>query len=344
MITLVKALAILLTLDFTSAVPPATKSYDGTLIAPPAQGHHFLHIDDFTADELKAMLRTAKDVKAKLRANDQSFKPFAGKSLAMIFTKQSLRTRVSFETGFFKLGGHAVYLGPDDIQLGKRELTKDIARVLCRYNDMIMARLFGHSDILELAEHSTSPIINGLTDYNHPCQIMADIMTVEEHFGRYEDLKIVYIGDGNNIVHSWLRLAARFALDFTVICPDGYEPDPATVELASSNAKSTITISHDPMTAVRGADVVYTDVWASMGQKNEAEERKKKFQGFQVNGALMAAAGPQAKFMHCLPAERGIECTEEVMEAPYSIVFDEAENRMHAQNGIMLHAMGRGLH
>jgi ornithine carbamoyltransferase len=203
-----------------------------------------------------------------------------------------------------------------------------------------MARLFAHEDILELAEHSDSPVINGLTDYNHPCQIMADIMTVEEHIGRYENLKIVYVGDGNNIVHSWLRLAAKFPMDFVCACPVGYEPDPATVELARAAGVSQITISNDPMEAVKSADVIYTDVWASMGQKEEAEERKRRFQGFQVNEAMMAAAGPQAKFMHCLPAERGVECTDGVVEAPYSIVFDEAENRMHAQNGIMLHAMG----
>ncbi|GAB4817297.1 hypothetical protein N2152v2_004343 [Parachlorella kessleri] len=283
---------------------------------------------------------TAKEVKAKLKSGENSYKPFAGKSLAMIFTKQSLRTRVSFETGFFQLGGHAVYLGPDDIQLGKREPTRDIARVVSRFNDMIMARLFAHEDILELAEHSTSPVINGLTDYNHPCQIMADIMTIQEHFGRYEDLKVAYVGDGNNIVHSWLRLAARFKLDFVCVCPKGFEPDQATVDLARQARLGSISISHEPLEAVKGADVIYTDVWASMGQKDQAEERKRLFKGFQVNEAMLEAAGPQVKFMHCLPAERGIECTDGVMESPASIVFDQAENRMHAQNGIMIHAMG----
>jgi ornithine carbamoyltransferase len=242
--------------------------------------------------------------------------------------------------GFFKLGGHALYLGPNDIQLGKREPTNDIARVLCRYNDMIMARLFAHQDIMDLAEYSSSPVINGLTDYNHPCQIMADIMTAKEHLGRYEDLKIVYVGDGNNIVHSWLRLAAVFRLDFVCACPEGFEPDAATIELARAAGQSTITISHDPMEAVKGADVVYTDVWASMGQKEEAEIRKQKFKGFQVDEAMMAAAGPQAKFMHCLPAERGIECSDGVVESAASIVFDEAENRMWAQMGAMIHSMG----
>lgn len=203
-----------------------------------------------------------------------------------------------------------------------------------------MARLFDHQDIIDLAEFSSSPVINGLTDYNHPCQIMADILTVREHIGRYEDVKIVYVGDGNNIVHSWLRLAAKLKMDFICACPKGFEPDAATVELARAAGVSTITISHDPMEAVKGADIVYTDVWASMGQKEEAEIRKQKFQGFQVNEAMMAAAGPQAKFMHCLPAERGIECTDGVVESEASIVFDQAENRMHAQNGVMVHAMG----
>lgn len=325
----------------TTAVATPPKTYDGSVVTPPAHGSHFLHIDDFSKEQLVAMLQTAKDVKAALKSGDQVYKPFAGKSMAMIFTKPSMRTRVSFETGFFKLGGHALYLGPNDIQLGKREPTKDIARVLSRYNDIIMARLFGHEDIIELAEHSTVPVVNGLTDYNHPCQIMADILTVWEHLGRYEDVKIVYVGDGNNIVHSWLRLAARFRLDFVCACPVGFEPDPATVELARAAGLSTITISHDAMDAVRNADVVYTDVWASMGQKDEADFRRKKFQGFQVNEALMAAAGPQCKFMHCLPAERGVECTAGVVESAASIVFDQAENRMHAQNGIMIHAMGR---
>jgi ornithine carbamoyltransferase len=242
--------------------------------------------------------------------------------------------------GFFKLGGHALYLGPNDIQLGKREPTQDIARVLSRYNDMIMARLFAHQDIIDLAEHSTSPVVNGLTDYNHPAQIMADIMTVREHLGRYEDVKIVYVGDGNNIVHSWLRLAARLRMEFVCACPEGFDPDPATLARARAAGLSTITVSHDPYDAVRGADVVYTDVWASMGQKEEAEARRKAFQGFQVNEAMMAAAGPQARFMHCLPAERGVECTGGVVESAASIVFDQAENRMHAQNGVMLHCMG----
>ncbi|KAK9823522.1 hypothetical protein WJX72_003367 [[Myrmecia] bisecta] len=322
----------------TQVLSPS-KTYTGDAVSAPRKGHHFLHIDDFSKDELWAMLKTAKSVKKKLKEGDNSYKPFAGKTMSMIFTKPSMRTRISFETGFFKLGGHALYLGPDTIQFGKREATKDIARVISRYNDIIMARLFAHDDILELAEFSCSPVVNGLTDYNHPCQIMADALTIWEELGRLEGTKVVYVGDGNNIVHSWIRLAAKFPFEFVCACPEGFEPDPATVELAN-RAGAAVSISHDPMDAVRNADVIYTDVWASMGQKEEAAERKKRFQGFQVNEKMMGNAGKGAIFMHCLPAERGIETTDAVVEAPNSVVFSQAENRMHAQNGIMLHCLG----
>jgi len=306
----------------------------------PGKAKHFLHLDDFSKDDLLGMLDRAQEVKKIVKSGDQSFKPLAGKAMSMIFTKPSLRTRVSFETGFYKLGGHAVYLDPNTIQLGKREATKDIARVLSGYNDIIMARLFAHEDLLELAEYSSVPVINGLTDYNHPCQLMADALTIIEECGRIEGIKAVYIGDGNNMVHSWLRLAAVIPMDFTCICPADYTPDPDTVARARATGVSTINISHDPMDAVKGADIVYTDVWASMGQKEEADLRMKQFAGFQVNDALMAQAGKQAKFMHCLPAERDVECTDSVLEADYSIVFPQAENRMHAQNAIMLHVLG----
>lgn len=186
--------------------------------------------------------------------------------------------------GFFRLGGHALYLDPNTIQLGKREPTKDIARVLSGYNDVIMARLFGHDDILELAQYSSVPVINGLTDYNHPCQIMADVLTIIERKGRFEGLKVVYVGDGNNMVHSWLRLATRFSFDFTIVCPPGYEPDMVTFNYAKNAGVSTVQISHDPMTAVKGADVIYTDVWASMGQKDTLDAKMRDFQAYQVGG------------------------------------------------------------
>eukprot|EP00271_Cylindrocystis_brebissonii_P008708 TRINITY_DN23195_c0_g1_i1.p1 TRINITY_DN23195_c0_g1~~TRINITY_DN23195_c0_g1_i1.p1 ORF type:complete len:382 (-),score=75.35 TRINITY_DN23195_c0_g1_i1:1193-2338(-) len=315
-----------------------------TLAAPTVIGQanasHFLHIDDFDRATLAGILKRAAEVKKILKSGDTSYQPFKGKSMSMIFTKPSMRTRVSFETGFFRLGGHAIYLGPDTIQLGKREETRDISRVLSGYNDMIMARLFAHKDIMDLAKYSSVPVINGLTDYNHPCQIMADALTMIEHIGRVEDTKVVYVGDGNNIVHSWLRLAAVFPFHFVCACPEGFLPDAATVELARAGGVSTIEISHDPFEAVKGADVVYSDVWASMGQKDEAEARLTTFQGFQINEAMMAQAGKQAFFMHCLPAERGVEVTDGVIEAENSIVFPQAENRMHAQNAIMLHCMG----
>ncbi|MFQ6614158.1 MAG: ornithine carbamoyltransferase [Fidelibacterota bacterium] len=300
---------------------------------------NFVHITDFTAAEIQATLDLAREVKRRFYARE-TYRPFAGQSLSMIFAKPSARTRVSFETGFTWMGGHALYLGPNDIGIGQREAVKDIARVLSRYNDLIMARLFEHRHMEELARHATIPVVNGLTDYNHPCQIMADIFTIQEHRGDLDDLKIVYVGDGNNIVHSWLRLAARLPLHFVCACPEGYAPDPDTVALAEGAAGSRIEVVHDLASAVPGADVIYTDVWASMGQKNEAEERAKIFQTFQVNETVMEKTGKETLFMHCLPAERGREVTDGVLEAPYSIVFDQAENRMHAQNAILLMLAG----
>ena len=300
----------------------------------------FLHVTDFSADEILATFDLAKEVKARFTGRED-YKPFKDHTMAMIFAKPSARTRISFETGFFRMGGHALYLGPSDIAIGKREAVKDIARVVARYNDVIMARLFAHAHVLELAEYASVPVVNGLTDYNHPCQIMADMFTVLEHRGHLDDLKVVYVGDGNNIVHSWLRLAQRLPFHFVCACPDDYEPDRQTFDEARHGGLSQVEISHDPKAAVKGADIVYTDVWASMGQKSEAEERKARFAGFQVDDALMAGTGKESLFMHCLPAERGVETTDSVMESKSSIVFDEAENRMHAQNAILLKICGK---
>ena len=296
---------------------------------------HFLHISDYSKEELWDILDLAKIVKSKFRKREDN-KVFNNKSLAMIFAKPSARTRVSFETGFEWMGGHALFLGPNDIGIGKREAIKDISRVLSRYNDIIMARLFEHEYIIELAEHSSVPIVNGLTDYNHPCQIMADIFTVWEHLNDINGAKIVYMGDGNNIVHSWLHLSMRFPLDFVCCCPEDYEPDAELVNQAKESGVSKITITNDPVSAVSGADVIYTDVWASMGQKEEAEERERAFKNFQVNEKLMSLTGKDTLFMHCLPAERDREVTDGVMESDNSIVFDQAENRMHVQNAIMI--------
>ena len=296
---------------------------------------HFLHISDYSSEELWDILHLSKDVKKNFRVR-QNYTPFKNKSLAMIFAKPSARTRVSFETGFEWMGGHALFLGPNDIGIGKREAIKDISRVFSRYNDIIMARLFDHEHMIELAEHSTIPVVNGLTDYNHPCQIMADIFTVWEHLGNIENAKIVYIGDGNNIVHSWLHLAMRLPLNFVCCCPKGHEPDKELVKQTNDAGISSIEITHEPQSAVKDADVIYTDVWASMGQKDEAEAREKIFKNYQVNEALMEMTGKNTLFMHCLPAERDREVTDAVMESDNSIVFDQAENRMHVQNAIMI--------
>ncbi len=300
----------------------------------------FLQVTDFSKEEILETLNLAAEVKARFKSKEE-YRPFKGHSMAMIFAKPSARTRISFETGFYRLGGHALYLSPDDISIGKREAVKDIARVISRYNDLIMARLFKHEHILEMAQYSDVPVINGLTDYNHPCQIMADMFTIQEHKKRVDDLKIAYVGDGNNIVHSWLNMARRFPFHFVCACPEDYLPDEKTVAAAKSAGLSEIEISHDPQAAVKGADIVYADVWASMGQKHEAVERAKRFAGFQVNARLMAAAGKNALFMHCLPAERDVETTDAVMESEASIVFDQAENRMHVQNAIMLKVTGK---
>ncbi|CAN4093883.1 unnamed protein product [Withania somnifera] len=242
----------------------------------------------------RTLLLRPSMVKSLLKSGERTYLPFKGKTMAMIFAKPSMRTRVSFETGFYLLGGHTIYLGPDDIQMGKKEETRDIARVLSRYNDIIMARVFAHQDILDLAKYATVPVINGLTDYNHPCQIMADALTIIEHVGQLEGTKVVYVGDGNNIVRSWLLLALVIPFHFICACPKGFEPDQET-------------ITNDPKEAVRGADVVYSDVWTSMGQKEEAPQRRQVFQGVQVDEDLMKLAGRKAYFMHCLPAERGVD-------------------------------------
>ena len=298
----------------------------------------FLHITDYSKDEFWDFIERSSWIKNKIN-NDSSYKPFDSKTLAMIFAKPSARTRVSFEVGFFRLGGHALFLGPNDIGIGKRESVADIARVMSRFNDMIMARLFDHEHILELSEFASVPVVNGLTNYNHPCQIMADIFTIYEHRQSLDDLKVVYVGDGNNIVHSWMELSMVIPFNLTIACPEGFSPDKDLTNKAKNKGLSEIEISHDPFDAVKNADVIYTDVWASMGQKEEAEERRRKFKNFQVNKKLMDHTGKHTYFMHCLPAERGIEVTDEVCDSEYSIIFDEAENRMHAQNAIMVKMM-----
>ncbi len=261
-----------------------------------------------------------------------------GKTLAMIFEKPSLRTRVSFEVGIFQLGGHGIYLAPGDIGLGTRESVADVARTLDRMCDLIMARVFEHDKVTELAKYSKVPVINGLSDLEHPCQALADFFTIKEKKRDLKGLKLAFIGDGNNVAHSLMLLAAKVGTHFTIACPEGYEPLEQIAEIAMRAAPQTgaeVQIVRDPIEAARDADVVYTDVWASMGQESEAEERAKIFAPYQVNAELMKQAKPDAIFMHCLPAHRGYEVTNDVIDSQQSVVFDEAENRLHVQKAIM---------
>ena len=299
---------------------------------------NFLHVNDLNEDSLNEILDRSSWVKAKVK-EESDYKPLSGKSMAMIFAKPSARTRISFETGFYKLGGHALYLGPNDIGIGKRESVADIGRVISRFNDIIMARLFDHNHILELAEFSSVPVINGLTDFNHPCQIVADLFTIKEHLGRNQDFTISYVGDGNNIVHSWLELAMIIPIRLNIVCPEDYCPDLNLVNKAKDMGLSDIQILHDPVKGVENSDIIYSDVWASMGQKEESDLRKKIFNPYQVNKSLFDATGKDTLFMHCLPAERGLEVTDAICDASFSIIFDQAENRMHAQNAIILKLM-----
>lgn len=322
------------------------------------KGRHFLSMLDFSTEEILAVLETARRLKAQhhpltlpsppgrerdsARAEAHGSLPLAGKTLAMIFQKPSLRTRVSFETGMTLLGGHAIYLAPTDISLGKRETTEDIAMVLSRYVDLIMARVFGHDIVVDLARHARVPVINGLSDHEHPCQIMADLLTVLERKGRLAGLMGCYIGDGNNVAHSLMLGAARVGMHFTVITPKGYEPEPDVTRTASDAGKATgskIAVSND-LKAAAGADMVYTDVWASMGQESEAEARKKIFKDYRIDANTMKIADKDCVILHCLPAHYGDEIDYATSRTPNSAIFDQAENRMHAQNALMVHLVG----
>jgi ornithine carbamoyltransferase len=297
----------------------------------------FLSIPDFETSELYEIL----DLAQRMKSGAYREKPLAGRTLGMIFEKSSTRTRVSFEVGTYQLGGHALFLSSRDIQLGRGEPIRDTARVLSRYVDGIMIRTFAHSTIEELASFSTIPIINGLTDLLHPCQIMADLMTVQENFGQeLKARKIAWVGDGNNMANSWLNAAFRFGFELRLACPEGYQPDAEILERA--RGATTILLTTDPREAVAGAEVVNTDVWTSMGQEEEAQARLEAFAGYQVDDSLMSLASDHAIFLHCLPAHRGEEVSDEVIEGPQSRVFDEAENRLHAQKAIMARLMGPG--
>ena len=299
---------------------------------------HFLSIAKLTKDEIFEIFDLTRDLKEKTKKGE-AHHLLKGKTLAMVFAKPSTRTRISFEVGMYQLGGHALYLSPGDIGIGTREAVKDVARVLSRYNDGIMARLFGHEHIIELAEYSSVPVINGLTDLLHPCQIMADVFTILEHRKSLNNLKVAFIGDGNNVANSWINFAARVPMRLALAVPEGYDPNPAIMADANKAGTSEITIHRDPREAVKDADVVYTDVWASMGQEAEAGKRRQIFMKYQVNDEVMSHARPDTYFMHCLPAHRDEEVTDSVIESPNSIVFDEAENRMHVQKAIMVKLM-----
>jgi ornithine carbamoyltransferase len=303
---------------------------------------HFLSIADLTADQLRGLLNLAVELKEEWKAGGNP-PLLKGKTLGMVFQKPSLRTRVSFEMGMNHLGGQALYLSPFEIQLGKRESVPDVARVLSRYVDGIMARVFGHTDVVALAEYSRVPVINGLSDYNHPCQGLADLLTIVEYKGwDLAGRKVTFIGDGNNVATSLLIGAALLGMDFAIAGPQGYELPADVWELGqklAATAGSRLMTTLDPGEAVVGADAIYTDVWASMGQEEEVEERARIFMPYQVNEALVAKAKPDVIVMHCLPAHRGQEITDAVCDGPHSVLWDQAENRMHAQKAILVELM-----
>ena len=306
-----------------------------------AKQRHLISLKDYSRGEIEEVYALARRMKADPAGFRDALK---GKTLGMIFQKPSTRTRVSFEVGMFQLGGMALFLGADTIQLHRGETIADTARVLSRYVDGIMARVFAHEDVLDLARHGTVPVINGLSDLLHPCQALADYFTLFEKRGRLDGLKMAYVGDGNNVCHELMFGAVKLGLNMSVAAPAGYQPNQLIVRSAAREAHKARTpapvVVEDPMEAVAGADVVYTDVWTSMGQETESEARRQAFQGFMVTPQMMAAASPEAVFMHCLPAHRGEEVAAEVIDGPRSVVFDEAENRLHVQKAVLLLLLG----
>lgn len=293
----------------------------------------FLRLRDWSATDLDAILTLTRELKNQQKRGI-SHPLLAGKSLAMVFEKSSTRTRISFETGMFQLGGHALFLSSANTQIGRGETIKDTARVLSRYVDGIMIRTYAQEDIEELARYADVPVINALTDMYHPCQVMADLFTVLEHKGSYRSQTYCWIGDGNNMAHSWINAAAVFGFELRIATPKGYEPDATVVDWARQQGANII-YTNDPLEAAHNADILNTDVWASMGQEEEQEQRCRDFAGFQINAATLAVANPGSLVLHCLPAHRGEEITAEVLEGPNSVVFDEAENRLHVQKAIM---------
>lgn len=294
----------------------------------------FLQIPDLSRDEIESLIGLAE----QMRTGVYSAKPLAGKSLAMIFMKASTRTRVSFEVGAWQLGGHALFLSPRDVQLGRGEPIADTARVLSGYVDGIMIRTYRHEDAEELARHATVPVINGLTDLVHPCQVLADLQTVKQHLGGHAGKRFAWIGDGNNMANSWINASYRLGFDLRLSCPEGYDPDPEILRRAQS--VSDVRVVRSPAEAIEGADVVSTDVWASMGQENEQALREKAFSGYTVTTELMSRAARDSIFLHCLPAHRGEEVAPEVIDGVQSRVWDQANNRLHIQKALMAVLMG----
>jgi ornithine carbamoyltransferase len=302
---------------------------------------HFIAIADYTTDQLKHFLSVSRRLKKQLKETGRNPPILAGKNLAMIFEKQSLRTRVSFAAGMVQLGGSSMMIRAEESGWGKREPIKDFARVISGMCEGIMARTFQHSTVLELARWSSVPVINGLTDYNHPCQAMADVMTIEEHFGKLAGLTMAFVGDGNNVARSLAVACGKFAMRFILASPPGYEFSSSDVDDLKSKAPGIdFTMMHDPAEAVRSADIVVTDTWVSMGQEAQKEQRIKEFLGYQVDEKLLNSAPKHAVVLHCLPAYRGLEISEEVIEGPRSLVFPEAENRLHVQKGLLAVLMG----
>lgn len=301
------------------------------------KGRDFLSLKDYSKDEIKALINLAVELKDYYKKGIKT-DILAGKSLAMIFQKSSTRTRVSFEAGMYQLGGLAHFLSTQDLQIGRGEPICDTARVLSRYVDGILIRTYEQKEVEELAQYAEVPVINGLTDLYHPTQALADVLTIYEHKKRIEGIKLAYIGDGNNMAHSLMIAGAKLGMEVRVATPKGYEPKREVIEMAQGFAKENggkIVLNNSPEDAVQGADVLYTDVWASMGQEKEAEMRKNHFQGYQINAKILKLADEKAIVMHCLPAHRGEEITHEVMEGPQSVIFDEAENRLHAHKAIL---------
>ena len=294
----------------------------------------FLALSQFSKAELDAIFALTKELKQKQKSGVEHHL-LKGKTLAMIFEKSSTRTRISFEVAMYQLGGHPLFINGKDSQMGRGEPIKDSARVIARYCDGVMIRTFAQETVQEFAKYASVPIINGLTDLHHPCQIMADLFTVIEHKGGYQGLKFAWIGDGNNMANSWIEAAAIFGFDLTLACPEGYDPDPNVLQWARTRTVSKIVVTRDPKEAASDADVLNTDVWASMGKEEEQKIREKAFAGFQLNEELLDLARGNAMVLHCLPAHRGEEISDDVIEGPHSAVWDEAENRLHVQKAIM---------